>query len=288
MNLVIHTTTARHLDDLVANPHHALLLVGPNGIGKAALVTMLAARLLGLTPAKLRGYPYYLFLGPSESGTISIESVREVQKFLQLKTVGKKSTRRVVCIEHADGLTQEAQNALLKLLEEPPADTVIILTAENKRTLLPTILSRVHVLAVHPPTQSELEVYFAKQATADAIRKAYFLSGGLPGLMAAILQEDQEHPLLTQVAVAKELLQKSVFERLAMVDALTRQKSALNQLLEALIRIAASGLKQAGASNDQKALQRWHGIQKEVFLAQDAIARSANSKLALTKMLLYM
>ncbi len=288
MSLVIHATTAKHLEDMAANPHHALLLVGANGIGKTALATKLVMQLLTLNEEKLASYPYYLLVQPAETGTLSIDAVRNIQKFLQLKTTGTGTIRRIVCVEHADGLTQEAQNALLKVLEEPPADTIIILTAESKRALLPTILSRVHVLQVHAPPQEDLQTHFTDTATPDDIRKAFFLSGGLPGLMTAILQENKDHPLLNQVSTAKELLQKPTFERLGMIDALTKQKSTLNQLLEALASIAASGLGQAGGSNDQKAMQRWHVIQKEIFLAQDALARSANSKLVLTNMFLHM
>ncbi|HZM64072.1 MAG TPA: AAA family ATPase, partial [Candidatus Saccharimonadales bacterium] len=135
MNVVIHDTTAKYLGDFIKHPHHALLVIGPDGIGKTTLAQIIAGQLLGTH--QLEHYPYYLFLQPAETGTVSIETVRTMQKFLQLKTTGKGTIRRIICLEHADGLTQEAQNALLKLLEEPPADTVIILTAQSKRRLLP-------------------------------------------------------------------------------------------------------------------------------------------------------
>lgn len=287
--LVVHPGTVRQIKALVGSPYHALLLIGADGVGKSSIAARLAAQLLAIPEDKLAQYPYYLFLEPTDTGTVSIEMVRSVQKFLQLKTTGTNPVRRIVFIEHADGLTKEAQNALLKLLEEPPADTIIILTAQSKRALLPTILSRVQTMQVLVPLQEELEVFFANTVSSkEDIRKAYFLSGGLPGLMAGILANDKEHPLLAQVTVAKELLQKPLPERLGMIDALVKQKPTLQSLLEALARIADSGLKQAGTHEDTKNLRRWHSIKKEVFEAQEALARSANSKLVLTKMLLHM
>lgn len=285
MNLLLHATTASQLDLLVKTPSHAILLVGPDGIGKSALAEELATRLLQLDAQALQRHPYYSRILPADTGTLSIEAVRNVQKLLQLKTTGTKPIRRIVCLEHADGLTQEAQNALLKVLEEPPADTVVILTTQSKRMLLPTILSRVQVLRVHPPSQTDVETFFANTAAPADVRKAYFLSGGLPGLMHGLLNNETEHPLVAQVSVAKELLQKPLFEKLGMVDMLSKQKDSLEPLLSALSRIAQNGLRQA---QDAKTMRRWHTIQKEVALAQEALARSVNSKLVLTNMLLHM
>lgn len=72
--------------------------------------------------------------------SIGIEEVKKIQKKLFLKPI--KSIHKAVIIEEAHLLTLEAQNALLKVLEEPPANTLIFLTADNKEALLPTIHSR--------------------------------------------------------------------------------------------------------------------------------------------------
>jgi DNA polymerase-3 subunit delta' len=282
--LVIHENTKRQLTNLAANPAHALLLLGPDGIGKASVAAKLLSELIGIPLEKLRDHPYTQWVYPTNN-TISIDTIRDVQKFVQLKTTGKGSIRRVICLEHADGMTQEAQNALLKVLEEPPTDTVILLTAQHKRALLPTILSRVQLVHVLAPTQEQLEVHFANH-NKDAIRKAYFLSGGLPGLMHGILADDQNHPLLLQVTIAKEVLQKTTFERLAMVDSLSKQKESLDALLSALERIAQSGLTQAASTANNRQIKQWHQIQKQVFAAKDALAKNANTKLVLTSMFL--
>lgn len=287
--IIMHERTASQLADFAASPHHALLLTGPDGIGKTTLARMLALQILALEERQLTNYPYFLLAGTENGGNISIEEVRRIHKFLQLKTTGSAPLRRIILMQHTDGLTTEAQNAFLKLLEEPPADTLTILTAHSKQSLLPTILSRVQIVAVYPPAQEVLHQHFTNAGqAADTINRAYFLSGGLPGLMYGLLQDDTEHPLLEQVVVAKELLQKSPFERLAMADTLAKQKTGIAPLLDALQRIASSGIKQAGEKQDTKALRRWHALRKEASVAQDAISKSANGKLTLTKMLLHM
>jgi DNA polymerase-3 subunit delta' len=194
-----------------------------------------------------------------------------------------------VLIEHAQGLTTEAQNAYLKLLEEPPADTIMILTADSPRSLLPTILSRMQVITVRTPSETQLQ-FLADASAKDetARRQAYFMSGGLPGLLTALLQDDHSHPLVGAVATAKDLLQKQPFERLAMVDTLSKQKEQAKAVLEALERIAQTGLAQATAKQDPKRIAQWHRIRKAVRKTDEALARSGNAKLALSNLFLHL
>jgi DNA polymerase III delta prime subunit len=76
--------------------------------------------------------------------SIGIEAVKLIQKKIFFKPV--KSSKKIVVIEDAQLLTPEAQNALLKVLEEPPENTIIIVGSETKETLLPTILSRCQLI----------------------------------------------------------------------------------------------------------------------------------------------
>lgn len=76
--------------------------------------------------------------------SIGIETVKLIQKKLFLKPI--KSKNKIIVIEDAQLLTPEAQNALLKVLEEPPANTFILLGTESKEALLPTILSRCQII----------------------------------------------------------------------------------------------------------------------------------------------
>lgn len=85
--------------------------------------------------------------------SIGIEDVRVLQKSVFLKPI--RSSKKVVVIKNAHTATIQAQNALLKLLEEPPANTLIILTASKKEFLLPTILSRCSVIEEVSKEQKE-------------------------------------------------------------------------------------------------------------------------------------
>lgn len=78
--------------------------------------------------------------------SIGIEEVKQMQRKILLKPI--KSKNKAVIIEDAHLLTKEAQNALLKVLEEPPANTIMILGSQSQEALLPTILSRCQVIAL--------------------------------------------------------------------------------------------------------------------------------------------
>jgi hypothetical protein len=288
MSLVLHQRTHDQIAQFMSAPAHALLLVGPDGIGKTALAEHLAAQLLGLSGEEFARHPYVRRVGP-EKNTISIETVRELQKFLQLKTIGTEPLRRAIIIEHSSALTTEAQNAFLKLLEEPPKDTVIILTAASQRALLPTILSRAQLIAVHAPEIETLRQHFAEQGKdAAEVQRAYSLSGGLPGLMHALLNDEAQHPLLASVTQAKELLRQTPFERLALVDRLSKQKDEAATLLTALQRIAEAGLHGATTKKDARQLKQWHHILKITQSALQAMTYNANMKLLLTDVMLHL
>lgn len=76
--------------------------------------------------------------------SIGIEDIRRLKKTLYLAPI--KGTAKACIIKNAHSMTTEAQNALLKVLEEPPVNTIIILAAENKHVFLPTILSRCKIV----------------------------------------------------------------------------------------------------------------------------------------------
>ena len=155
---------------------HAIVLAGSRGMGKKARARVLAAGYLGLPGEHaLAGCPYYL-----ETADPSVENVRNISRFVALQAFGR--SRRCVVFFDAHKLSPQAQNALLKSLEEPPADTLFLLTG-NEAGLLPTIRSRCMILRLGASpvdeVARELETEGVPQARA---RLAASLSGGVLGL----------------------------------------------------------------------------------------------------------
>ncbi len=284
--LLLHKRTHDQVGQFIARPSHALLLVGSSGIGKTYVARYIIEAVLQLGDGTLSKYPYFSTI-TGDKGSISIDVIRDLRRAMQLKTIGDRPFRRAVLIEHAETLTPEAQNAYLKLLEEPPADTVMILTTASRRTLLPTILSRVQVVTVYVPDEQDVKRFFATLGKDTlAIEQAYFLSGGMLGLMTALLSGSEEHPLLSGVTAAKEILQKKLFERLVMVEGMSKQKDEAKCTLEALQHIAQTGIQQAVKKDDAAKLKQWHRILKASTEATHALNNSANIKLVLSDLML--
>ena len=84
----------------------------------------------------------FLTIKKNENGNIGIDEVRGLQKFLYDKPVASK--KRTAIVFGAENMTDEAQSAILKLIEEPPQRALVVLISRNDDLLLPTIISRVH------------------------------------------------------------------------------------------------------------------------------------------------
>lgn len=290
--LVIHPTTTRQIEHFVMYPGHAVVLVAPEGSGKRALIRSMTARLLNVAEGVVDDYPYLKVIEPEVGKTsISIEAVRELQHFVSLK-LPTATARRIIHIFEAQGMGQEAQNSLLKLLEEPPDDTFFLMTAANQQQLLPTVRSRTQLITMHRPSRSTIEAYFnAKGYSATDIASAFFLSGGLPGLMSALL-DNAEHPLTQSVQLARQLLQMNQFERLGMVDELSKKKPETVQLLFILQNMARAAIEQASAKSiisgvaADRPIRQWHKVLRAGYDTEQSYSVSAQAKLSLTHLML--
>jgi DNA polymerase III delta prime subunit len=269
----IHRRTEMHIASLLKDPAQAIGIYGEQGSGKGFIASKLAAELLQIDEYSLLNHPYVAIVDAAETKG-GIDAVRDIQKLLHLKVPGSKIIRRIVILEHIDHFKHEAQNALLKTLEEPPQDTVILCTYSLPQRVLTTIHSRLRQITILPLSQVEL---IGDNPTKDQIR-AYHVSGGLPGLYTALINKADEHPLLLALAEARALLSMSKYNRLATVDKLSKHKSVTAEsLVQALYRLIRASYSQ---KMDATTAMRMQCIEN----AMSDISQNVQTKLVLSRL----
>src|SRR5205085_10691689 len=146
------------LRQAAARPHHAYLLAGPEGCGKQQAAQAFAAALLcdrggcgecrACTLALRERHPNDFVVEP-EGRDIHVDTIRSEVWHPAFRTAPEPG-RKVFVIREADRLNPAAADVLLKVLEEPPADAVIVLLSARPDEVPETVLSRCHVVAFLP------------------------------------------------------------------------------------------------------------------------------------------
>jgi DNA polymerase-3 subunit delta' len=193
--------------------HHALLFVGPEGVGKRSAAIALAARLLcerrgdeacGTCAAcvqvrvgshadlRREGFFYDEKKKELRDHTL-IEQVRDVHVFLAGRALG--GGRKIAIFEEAQALTEDAQNALLKTLEEPPRGSLLVLVCHNASRLLPTVRSRCQRVPFAPLGRSTVETILCDRlhASPDDARFLAIYSEGSVVLAADATRMREAH-----------------------------------------------------------------------------------------------
>ena len=219
-----NTVREQLLGQGLARLPHAVLLVGPAGVGKTAFSEQLAALLLceSMSPElsacdqcqacrwlDAGNHPDFRRVAPDcdeepeegvvektkkrSAANIKIDQIRELEAFVFVGS--HRDGNRVVLITEADAMNPAAANALLKILEEPPSSVYFILVSSKTKSLLPTIRSRCRVIPFGPPDAAAAAAWLAGAGLEKQAARYLNLAGGAPMRVAQWKEQGQLAPI---------------------------------------------------------------------------------------------
>jgi len=248
MSALMHPKTAVQIEALREHPAGSVIFHGPRGLGKATAARELAAQLncpsggdgtcANCRKIEAGNFPDLIWLERGDKACLGIEQVRGLTSELSLRPF-RTGAMRVVVIDSADLLTLEAQNALLKLLEEPPPHTLIVLVAQHLEALLITVRSRCRAVHfVRPGTAAVASLLTATHGVAGPLAaQLAAASAGAPGTAIALAANPAEvEALMSLTSDAAGAEGRTLFERLLLAARLASAGADLDRFGEALHR----------------------------------------------------
>lgn len=317
-DIVGHRQVIAHLQNAMEKDRisHAYIIHGEHGAGKSLLAATFAMTLQcekgGKEPcgqchsckqAMTRNQPDIIYVQHEKPNTISVDDIRkQVNGDIEIKPYSSKY--KIYIIDEADKMNQQAQNALLKTIEEPPAYAVVLLLVANISALLPTILSRCVTLKLGTVEDSLIREFLMKNLgvpdyTANIC--AAFAGGYLGKAVELASNEDFNNMKRDILSILKEITQIELSDMVQRVKALQEYKLRMDDFFDIMIMWFRDVLlfkatndrngivfrDEAGAVVKQASLSGYDGIQRIIEALEKAKARlKANVSFELTLELL--
>lgn len=273
---------------------HCYLLSGPRGSGKHTLARLLAAALqctsTGVKPCRqcsqcrkvlADAHPDIVVVDETEKKTVGVDLSRWAKTDLYIRP--NEGRKKIYLFPRAQDMNGPAQNALLKVMEEPPDYGVFLLLADRAESLLPTVRSRCVELALSPVGEEEALPLLRREhpsAGEDALHQAFLRSGGFVGqaleLLASGGVRDERAEALASAFAAGDLL--TLTGTLCKMEKLKREQLLpILQQTQALVaeamtakarRVQAAGAAQALA--EKKTAEKLLTAYKDLLSAMEA------------------
>ena len=230
-DIIGHDTIKEHLKKAIESDHvsHAYILTGETGMGRKSLANAFAMTLLcekgksepcmechACKQVMSSNHPDLIFVGHEKPGSIGVDDIREqINDTIMIRPYS--SYYKIYIVDEAEKMTVQAQNALLKTIEEPPAYAIIMLLTTNQEAFLPTILSRCVQLKLKPLKDSVVKSFLMgslgiKESRADIY--AAFARGNLGRAIHLASSEEFQFLYSELLHMLKHLKEMDIMELL--------------------------------------------------------------------------
>lgn len=274
------------------NLAHSYLLAGPNSVGKHTVAKKFAGILQCSSDFCHKCSTCIQVQKGGHLDTIEMEDDREsikigeVRKIIERLNMTKQSKYKIFLVQTIERMTIEAANSFLKILEEPPEGTIFILTTNNIRSLLPTIVSRVRVVNFNNVSVDYLksrlqEIY--PDSDDEVVNQVSLFSLGKTGKAIHLMENPDSLANYLKVYhdVQNFLSHRNVADRFSYVDGLLEESSQIDVFLNILTHVLRSKV----LSGDEET-QRYIDILLKVADSGLLIKKNVNSRLVLENLML--
>jgi DNA polymerase-3 subunit delta' len=269
MPLMLNPGTAAAIGHIKAELPHALMLYGTEGVGLRTLALDIAGRSIAriVEPTNTDGEV------DTDKGSVRVEKIRELYDATKMK----QTSRAVYVIDNADTMSPAAQNAFLKLLEEPNRHVHFILTAHDSSKFLPTVLSRTQSISVHKISESDSLELMTQLGVSDSKKRQQllFMALGRPALLTRLATDEKLFLSSVQtITDARIILQGTAKDKMVVLSKYWSDRHKTIQLLESALAIITLTMN-SNPSDDIIAMG------ERLAIAYDRISMNGNVKLHL-------
>lgn len=236
MTSILHPDTEKTVAAISRNMPQALLLTGESGTGLFTIAKSLSpTRLSIVQPLDTKGEV------DEKNGLISVEMTRKLYE----QTRTKQIKNHIVLIDNVDRMSNSAQAAFLKLLEEPGKHIHFVLTSHNPQRILPTIHSRVEHLHIRPITKAQTMTLIQDLGVEDAkkVAQLLFIAEGLPAELHRLVNDEAYFSACAlRMGDARNFLQAGPYDKMRLIQKYKNGRAESISLVNGMIRILRRNL----------------------------------------------
>jgi DNA polymerase-3 subunit delta' len=224
---LFHPAVELPITAIIKDLPQSLLISGQKGIGLFTVAQFIAGTNVShvVQPTTATATPI-----------ISVETIRELYRHARTKM----ATRRIIIIDDADAMSLSAQNAFLKLLEEPNNSTHFILTSHAPEQLLPTIRSRVQPLHLPVLSSSQSINLITRRGISDPKKQTQllFLANGLPAELSRLIEDTKYFTARARlINDAREFITATSYQKLCIIQRYKGDRDGTLRLLDSIIAV---------------------------------------------------